>query len=48
MTRYLRDESGTTLMEYMLLATLIALLTAFILPDVGEKVKAMFESIKFD
>lgn len=42
-----RDVRGSTLIEYVMIAALISIVVAFALPEIGEKVKAMFESVRF-
>jgi len=45
-TRFLKDESGATAIEYGLIAALIAVVLVTALTAVGDSLKGTFETIK--
>ena len=45
-TRFLKDESGATAIEYGLIAALIAVVLVTALGAVGDSLKGTFETIK--
>ena len=47
-TRFLKDESGATAIEYGLIAALIAVVLVVSLQGVGGALKGAFEKIKSD
>lgn len=46
MTRFLKDESGATAIEYGLIAALISVAIVGVLPLVGDSLEATFTSIQ--
>jgi pilus assembly protein Flp/PilA len=46
MTRFLKDESGATAIEYGLIAALIAVVLVVSLQNVGTALKGAFETIE--
>ncbi len=48
MTRFLKDESGATAIEYGLIAALIAVVLVATLSAVGESLKGAFTKISTD
>jgi len=48
MTRFLKDESGATAIEYGLIAALIAVVLVVSLQNVGGALKGAFEKINDD
>ncbi|MBJ7409844.1 MAG: Flp family type IVb pilin [Phenylobacterium sp.] len=45
-TRFLKDESGATAIEYGLIAALISVAIVGVLPLVGDSLEATFQSIQ--
>lgn len=48
MTRFLKDESGATAIEYGLIAALIAVVLVVSLQGVGDALKGAFDKIEAD
>ena len=48
MTRFLKDESGATAIEYGLIAALIAVVLVVSLQGVGDALKGAFDKIESD
>jgi Flp pilus assembly pilin Flp len=46
-TALVGDRNGSVAIEYVMVGTLISVFIFFSLASIGEKVKAMFESIQF-
>lgn len=44
--KFVKDEEGATAVEYGLIAALIAVVIISSVTDVGDKLKAVFDSIK--
>ena len=45
-TRFLKDESGATAIEYGLIAALVAVAIASVLPILGGKLKNTFDNVQ--
>lgn len=46
MNKFMRDESGATMVEYAILVALISIAAIVIITAVGQQVKAAFQEVK--